>query len=321
VAFRGRLVIAERVKPHLIHIGWAKAGSSVLQNWFKAHPQIAFSEGGLLGVRSSFDIANGKAGNPAGIRLRVTSDETLSTPHATAGEDVIGHLAAKAPAPDPTPEQVCEHLRDLFPEAVVLIVTRGFREVILSSFSEGVKRGGMHFFAPWLENFGAPGHHAFGKWDYDRAVACYEAAFPGRVIVLPYELLRDRPDDFIANLERRFGLDHVPLAARVINKSLSAAELAWYPLFTRFVRYAPLFGWPKRRMMRSYFSAITRRRLRGFAEACQRLVPRELPKAGLVDAAIVARFSPNAQTLRSRSVYGDYLRDYLPDDQGERANS
>lgn len=268
-----------------------------------------------MGVRSSFDIANGKVGDPSGIRLRVTSDETFSTPHGTAGEDIIGHLAAKALASTPTPEQVCEHLRDLFPEAVVLIVTRGFREVILSSFSQGVRRGGMHFFSAWLENFGRPDHHAFGKWDYDRVAGCYEAAFPGRVIVLPYELLRENPEEFIRHLEGRFGLGHVPLAARVINGSLSAAELAWYPLFTRFVRYAPLPRWPKQRMMRLYFSAIKGRRFRGFAEACQRLVTLRLPTADMVDASIVARFSPNAQNLRSRSVYGKYLRDYLPEDQ------
>lgn len=176
----------------------------------------------------------------------------------------------------------------------------------------------MHFFAPWLENFGCSDHHAFGKWDYDRVVGCYEAAFPGQVIVLPYELLRDNPEEFIGSLEGRFGLDHVPLAG-VINESLSAAELAWYPLFTRFVRFPPLPTWPKQRMMRAYFSALTSRKLRGVAEACQRLVPRQLPNVHMVSATIVARFSPNAKNLRCRSGYENYLRDYLPEDQAARA--
>ena len=34
---------------HLIHIGYAKAGSSFLRSWFAQHPQLAYAEGGIAG--------------------------------------------------------------------------------------------------------------------------------------------------------------------------------------------------------------------------------------------------------------------------------
>jgi hypothetical protein len=37
------------VSRHLIHIGYAKAGSKFLQRWFEAHPDLAYRTAGLGG--------------------------------------------------------------------------------------------------------------------------------------------------------------------------------------------------------------------------------------------------------------------------------
>ena len=298
--------------PHLVHIGWAKAGSSILQDWFAAHPQIAFARTGILGVRRVFDLANGKAPDPAAIRLRVTSEESLATPHATAG---AGTLAPMASSPGMAPEGVCETLRDLFPGAWILIVTRGYREVLISSYSQAVKLGTMGYFPGWDPDYCAEGRPGFGKWDYPRVIRCYEAAFPGRVIVLPYELLRDDPGAFLGALEQVFQLDHRPLPPGIANPSLSPVELAWYPFFSRFIRYAPIPAALKRPLLRGYLRAVSRGRLRGLARACQRARPRRLPGADTINDAVLATLSSQPDWLRDREAYGKYAAFYAADAQ------
>jgi hypothetical protein len=295
--------------PHLVHIGWAKAGSSILQSWFAAHPQIAFARAGVMGVRRVFDIANGQAPEPAGIRLRVTSEESLSTPHPGAGADIVDYFGhAGSPT---TAERVCEHLRDLFPDAWILVVTRGFREALVSSYSQAVKIGAMGYFPASDPSYGGVGHPADGKWNYGQVISLYEKAFPGKVIVLPYELLRDDPAKFLSILTERFGLKDLSLPSSVDNPSLSALELAWYPFFSRFVRHAPLPGPLKTRLLRGYLHAISRGRLRRLAQVCQRLRPRPLPTAASIHPAVLARLAGQGQCLRGRQFYDGYLPEYL----------
>src|SRR5688500_13238402 len=119
---------------HLIHIGYPKAGSTFLQNWFRANPQIGYASGGLGGFRSVGHIVKDGATGPRRVRYRATSEEGLSMPR---------------PHPEQPPSlplgiaqaEVCAMLADLFPDAKILIVTRGFRSMIWSLYAEFVRRG------------------------------------------------------------------------------------------------------------------------------------------------------------------------------------
>src|SRR3954467_7065515 len=68
---------------HLIHIGFPKAGSTFLQHWFAAHPQIAYAKGGNAGIEGAFAIVDAALSPAAPQRWRVTSAEALTAPLAT----------------------------------------------------------------------------------------------------------------------------------------------------------------------------------------------------------------------------------------------
>ena len=120
------------------------------------------------------------------------------------------------------------------PGATILIVTRGFRGVRRSGYSQYVKSGG-HLTTTELRA-AHPRREPSGL-DYDAVVALYERHF-GRdnVIVLPYELLRDDPAAFTGALEQRLelrpGLAPVPRR----NPSLTPGAVVWQRRLSRLVR-------------------------------------------------------------------------------------
>ncbi len=120
-------------------------------------------------------------------------------------------------------ERACALLADMFPDAHVLIVIRGFRSMILSSYSQYVRVG----------LYGRPETQVWqggeNPWQYDETIAMYRARFGDRVIVLPYELLARDPVAFRGEMERRLGVAPFAFTDRVVNRSLSPVELRWYP--------------------------------------------------------------------------------------------
>lgn len=280
---------------HLLHIGYPKTATNFLRAWFAAHPQIAFARGGFAGYGRPADIAApaALAGQPP--RVRVSSSELLATPHAEVGAAVRYPADGSGYAADQA--RVCEALAGLFPTAEVLIVTRGYRSMILSSYSQYVRTGG----ADSLDDFARSARQR-GAWHYDRLLGLYADAFgPERLIVLPWELLRDRPAEFVAGLEARLGLDAGPVPGERPNPSLAPAELAAQLRLTRALRRAP----------RAVFSLYAR------AAAAGRLPLRLLARAGVgadapaLDAALVESYRGQAASLAADPLFAPYAADYL----------
>src|SRR4051812_4316457 len=119
---------------HLVHIGYPKTGSNFLRRWFQRHPQLAYAEGGIAGFQSVYELAKPGGAQRPGVLYRVTSSESMATPHEHVG-DPIGTYEMKGWGGLPGQTAVCTTLAELFPAARVLIVTRGFRSMILSSYS------------------------------------------------------------------------------------------------------------------------------------------------------------------------------------------
>jgi hypothetical protein len=280
---------------HLLHIGYPKTATNFLRAWFEAHPQIAFVRGGFAGFLRLPEIASPASLSAEPPRLRVSSSELLATPHAEVGnwvrygrdgKDFASHQA-----------QVCEILARLFPSADILIVTRGFRSMILSSYSQYVRTGGGDSLAE-LARIG----QEQGAWHYDRILALYAAAFGDkRVIVLPWELLRDRPAEFVACLEQRLGLDPGPVPQERLNQALSPAELAAQLRLTHALRRAP----------GPLFSLYARAAMAGRLPL--KLLSRWRGGAGLatLDAAQVEAYRGQAASLAADPLYAPYASDYL----------
>ena len=291
---------------HLVHIGYPKTGSNFLRRWFAGHQQLAYAEGGIAGFTSVYDIAREGAAPREGLLYRVTSAEGLATPHVHVGAGPIRWEGVrKRPMPD-AQARVCSTLAALFPNAHVLVVTRGFRSMIRSAYSQYVRTGGDEAFETFCDRTREGNETGQDAWRYDYLLGLYRDAFPGRVIALPYELLRDDARAFLARIEETLGLErHDPVLERQ-NPSLSPVELAWYPRLTRGLRALP-FG---RRIEGRYLRMALANRLSAPIRLLQRLRPLA-PVHPTIPEGLLAGWEGRAEPFRDDPLYAPYAEDYL----------
>jgi hypothetical protein len=285
-------------RPHLIHIGYAKSGSSFLRRWFAGHPEIAYLPNRFAGIGQFADLV----GEAAGIRLRVTSSEILASPRLPRGDPQPGAFSAAQ-------AHVCGALAELFPTAQILIVTRGFRSMIMSSYSQYVRSGGSKS----LQEVAGDAYRE-DPWDYDALVGMYRARFgDGNVIVLPWELLRDDPERFVEQIESRFGLGHCPPPPQRVNRSLSPAEMRWYPRLAAAIAKAPVGPRIGKRLARGFARMSHKNRLAGAVRLLQRVAP--APPVGLdtLHPDMIEGFRGKARCLAAEPLFVPYAADYLND--------
>lgn len=295
---------------HLIHIGYPKTGSSSLRRWFALHPQLAYAEGGVAGFQNVYQIARQSASTRPGIQFRVTSSESLAIPHLSVGEHVVDYDHMSAANMSAAQEEASRTLADLFPNAHILMVTRGFRSILLSGYSQYVRTGGDTELRDMLAQVAhGPGHCR--RWDYDRMIGLYRAAFGGRVIVMPYELLRDDPERFTGEIEMALGLTHCPMPRERANPSLTPEELSWYPRLNRVVRNLPVGERLRQRILGRYIRVTMDNRLRPLVRLLQNLHPLAPVTAEMVGDELLERFRGQADFLRGHPLYAPYEREYL----------
>lgn len=288
---------------HLIHIGYPKAGSTFLQHWFAAHPEIDYAHGGIAGFGNVYEMAAAAARADDHIRWRVTSQESLAMPRAGTGSLSADHGMLSAGELVARETRACTMLADLFPNAHVLIVTRGFRSLILSSYSQYVRTGGCDD----LEAMVIP--EGDNPWHFDRLIATYRRAFGERVIVLPFEALARDPAGFRAEIERRLGLAPFDFHDTAVNPSLSPVELRWYPRLARLLQRLP-FG---HRLRRHFVSAVFHNRLRLLIAVLNGIRPAVPVTGDLVPDSILEGVRGYADVLADEPLFAPYARDYLVD--------
>lgn len=290
---------------HLIHVGFPKAGSTFLQRWFAGHPDLRYAEGGLAGFRDVHDVISHAASESAARLWRVTSAEGFLAPRRKPGSslcDVVVDYEGDGMAE--SQRRACHTLAALFPEATILIVTRGFRSMILSSFSEYVRSGGVGR----LEDLSGTEM----PWNYDGLIDLYRAAFGAdRVIVLPYELLRDDQNRFLRTLEARLGVGLFDGPVGRLNPSLSEAEMHWYPRIGRLVQGLPLPRRLRDAIFRRYVRVIFQGGLSWVAAGLSRLSGPSSSVALRLDPADLDQCRGKAERLRGIPEYGLYAKDYL----------
>lgn len=285
---------------HLLHVGYPKTGTKFLCRWFGAHPQLAYRTDALAGYRDIYDVVEeGVAARPT-VSYRVTSCEGFTAPRREARGIALSYADGVAPAV--AQRNICASLAGLFPNAHVLIVTRGFRAMILSSFSQYVRSGG----AASLEQLIAQ-PPVEGPWDYDFVVALYRQAFgDDKVMVLPYELLRDDAERFLGTIEAWLGLSPCRIPPDRVNTSLSPVEMYWYPRVTRAVCRLPIGPALKRRYLHGAFV----NRFRRVIAMLQRVRPGTPVTADAIPDQVVAKYHDKARLLCSNPLYAPYAREY-----------
>jgi hypothetical protein len=298
---------------HLIHIGFSKTGSTTLAAWFAAHPQLDFVPNGIGGYRDVAALASRAAGPADEPPLwQVTSSDELSSPRIADRPSMRGTGLPRLAVPVPeSRRRVCETLRRLSPGATILIVTRGFRGALVSGYSQYVRMGGrLDIFDPML----ARSHDASGFLDYDAVVRLYTEAFGAdRVIVLPYELLRDEPHTFTRLLEEQLGLDAASPPLPALNRSLSPEAILWYRRLSVLVATVCRVLGPRagERLYAAYADRIDRDRLRGPARIADRLLPGHRAEAIQIPEELLEPFRGRAAELGKLPLYAPYARDYL----------
>ncbi|MEW5931128.1 MAG: hypothetical protein AB1941_26990 [Gemmatimonadota bacterium] len=299
---------------HLIHVGYPKAGSTFLQAWFEQHPEIRYAHGGVGGFHDVYAMC--RMPDP-GYRYYVTSSEGLSTPHGSTGGLQLEGGGERGGLPERIKDaqaQVCALLKTLFPESRVLLVTRGFRDIVVSGYSQYVRNGGTRHLEGMCRALGErladdAGHY----YDFDYLVRLYAEAFGrDRVIVLPFELLRDDQPRFLAVLEERLGLSHHPVRMGRVNASLSPEELYWYPVISRAVSAAAeRLGGRGDRLYRWYARRVFDGRLGPLARALARARPGRRITAADLPEDVLSLCEGRAELLRGDPLYAPYAAEYL----------
>jgi hypothetical protein len=285
----------------LVHIGYHKTGTSWLQRklfvntdlgWTLSHVKGAAVDPLILPHALDFDAAACRAAFEPDLRAAWASDLVPVISHERlSGEVHIGGRDAKDSA---------ERLRAVFPEAQILIVIREQQEIIRSIYGQFIKGSGV-----WsLRNYLEPpisartrfkyGHFHPDHFRYHRLIGCYQQLFGSdQVTVLPYELLRARPPEFVAQILASAGLAATDerLAClpyhEQVNPSLSALGIAlkrWLnrlagastpfnptPLFpgrgvSRTLRLQALAFWADRRLPAAWKAAADTQMKRQIAE-------------------------------------------------------
>jgi hypothetical protein len=300
------------VTGHLIHIGYAKAGSNFLRNWFAQHPQLAYAPGGIAGLHDIYAMAREATSQRSRPLYRVTSSEALATPTVSAGQIVVDYREIQRTSMPRAQTEACELLGALFPNARILIVTRGFRSMMMSTYSQFVRSGGEEpLVRACAEAKREP--ERLAQWNYDFLIGLYRKEFgDSNVIVLPYELMRDDTSAFLGEIARRLGLDDVGVPPGRPNSSLSPIELAWYPRLARRIRSLPLGASGRRRAWQFYVQAAMTNRLRRPIALLQRLWPLPPVTDGPL-TELMQGFRGFASSLRDEPLYRAYARDYLFD--------
>jgi hypothetical protein len=288
---------------HLIHIGYPKTGSTFLQRWFNTNPQLAYGIGTLAGFNSVGHIVKEGATGPRRALYRVTSEEGLSMPRPHPWKPPSLDLG-EAQA------EVCTILAELFPDARILLVTRGFRSMIRSVYAEWIRRGLALNVAEFCERMAET--TGGDLLDYDHLISLYQQAFGGdRLLILPYELLRDDPNAFIGELESWLGLDHVPPYPGRVNAAISSQELYWFPRISRSARALPLPAGLKRQLRDNFHLLAEKLRLRRGV----RLIGRAWPELRVTEESVPDDFVEScrgkAERLRSNPLFGPYAEEYL----------
>ena len=308
---------------HLIHIGFPKAASTFLQEWFRRHPELFYQHGALAGFYNIYEISR-RASTPeaeANYKYYVTSDESLVFPKPSTGgyavENGAGMPVQKVPY-TVSQKRVCQMLKDIFPNASVLLITRGFKNFILSGYSQYVRAGGTLGLEDLLQMSRDSDEAAQQSVDYDYIYQLYASAFgEENLIVLPFELLRDDQKRFFSTLEERLGLEPFKHNIGRINESLSDEELYWYPRISRRVsrlaqklgeaRYARVYGW--------YIHQTLNRRLEKIARALCYLRKAETLGGSDIPAEFIEQCRGRASVFSGNPLYESYRAEYLLDER------
>lgn len=200
----------------LLHIGFPKAGSSFLGDWFHKHPDIIFRDFSIGGFYNTQQLMDAAINKEAEIdKIRIVRDMRFTAPGSEDFKNIKDIETAQT--------NIANTLVSLFPNAKVLIVTRGFEAAIKANYSQNIKEGGILSFNKFIDI------HKNSKWlpfNYSYVIDLYIKLFgKENILILPYERLNKEPDLFIKKIESFLTINHFNYINKVINPSLTSKSI------------------------------------------------------------------------------------------------
>ena len=207
----------------LIHIGLHKTGTSWLQVHLFANPETGFWNAApdhVTRPKSRAKFGSGVFYRDANGNLLLDGDFDAERARQALGVDrvpagrclVVSHerLSGHPMSNGIDRGSICDRIYEALPNARILIVVREQRTMILSSYMQYLKYGGPRSIEGFLAQPNDARSPSLDKsyWNYDRIAELFIRRFgAANVLVLPYEMLRKTPGDFVARICRFAELD------------------------------------------------------------------------------------------------------------------
>lgn len=281
----------------LLHIGYGKAGSSSLQTWFARHPDIiSFAARGIYeATRDPTDRSD---------KVFVLSDERLGL---GIGFDAATGLFTNTNNVAQVRSETADMLRSIFPEAHVLIVTRGYEGFLRSFYSQYLRKCGILDWEEFLIQY----RDAIKEiLDVDKLIDLYARRYgPEKVIVLPFELLVSDRAKFGSRIEELLGLSSERMKIPHLNPALTISEARMYPQLNLFARRA-VAGLPEKwqpKLLKIYQRRIVSAK---FTKLLIRLLSRDTAPQPF-PSGYLSEIAGRQNFLRDRADYAPFFPDYL----------
>ena len=292
----------------LIHIGFPKTGSSYLQGWFDAHPRMYYQNHAITGFYHSHDIARYAESTDPIHDCFVLSSEDLSV---WKGEvDIVGVKYARFYDVKAYHAKLSETLHRIYPQAKMLIVTRGYISYFSSLYAQYISSGGALSFEVFHERFGSLFPVAY---DITHIVTQYRQVMGDEnVIVLPYELLNSDPQTFTKLIEHEVGItENFTGSKEKVNPSFDKKILATYlrvsNLLVRLI--SPLPYKIQAKIYGFYVHKLNQKRPHPVMRFLARFTKKDIEMKGM--EILVDSLKGRSEILRNEKLYQPYLKEYL----------
>ncbi len=187
----------------LIHIGYHKTGTSYLQSKFfiAEHGFLRWPPNQAIVHPLLIDLGPFESVSAKSVAILQESADTakrLGLQWVCSHERLSGHVSSGGY----DSKALADRLRSIMPTAKVLVVIREQRDAIRSAYSQFVTEGGSLSLYKYLHDPQAPIRKvplfSLKHFQYLPLIQYYRSIFgPSRVLVLPYELLRKSPVEFL----------------------------------------------------------------------------------------------------------------------------
>ncbi len=292
-----------KIKKYLIHVGYPKAGSTLLGDWFEKHPTFGFSDfqiGGLADTNSLIQLSKLPDCNQP--EIAVVRDMRFSIPRI---EDIdltdISNIKLDQ-------KRVCETLFSFFPSSKVLIITRGYKGLLSANYSQYIKEGGTYNIND-IQKFTFVLKELF---DYSFLIEIYCEKFgKENVIVLPFELLKEDSASFFQNIENNLEIPNFEYHAPVLNPSINLSEANTLRQKSIVIeRLTSRMGSVGKRIKAHYIENRRKKAFEWDSNEVLKATKTETTPLVEIDDSMLAHFVPNSSILKNYPIFEPFLSKY-----------